>query len=714
MDPRGAAAAAAQMVGDPLCCCCCSTSSSSRTTTTTTTTAKKNRGRGPSLFCVGGDGAVLGTTLRLQNDERRRRRRSGRTAATAAGNAKSSSSSAVSKETTLNEGGILVVPPERIRNFSIIAHIDHGKSTIADRLLEITDTVAQRDMQAQLLDGMDLERERGITIKLNSARMNYKSKKDGETYVLNLIDTPGHVDFSYEVSRSLAACEGALLVVDASQGVEAQTLANVYLALENDLEIVPVLNKIDLPAADCDRVAQEIEDVLGLDATEAVQCSAKAGIGMDDILEDIVRLVPPPRVPVENEPFRALIFDSYFDTYRGVVVVFRVFDGEVNVGDKIELMNTGAKYDVLELGVMKPNKIPVKKLRPGDVGYCVAGIKSIKDARVGDTITLTKNRAEKPLAGYSEAVPMVYCGLFPTDTDRYNDLRDALEKLQLNDASLNYEPEVSSAMGFGFRCGFLGLLHMEVVQERLEREYNLDLITTAPSVVYHVYMSNGEKLTVANPADLPDAAGRDRIEEPFVKLELFTPKEYVGPLMELATQRRGEYIDMTFLSQDRACLRYDIPLGEVVTDFFDQLKGRSKGYASMEYQFHEYRENDLVRLDVMINGEVAEPLATITHRSKAYGIGRGLVDKLKELIPRQQFKIPIQAAIGNKIIASTQLSAMRKDVLAKCYGGDISRKKKLLKKQAAGKKRMKAFGKVEISQEAFMAVLQIDQSNVGE
>jgi GTP-binding protein LepA len=459
-------------------------------------------------------------------------------------------------------------------------------------------------------------------------------------------------------------------------------------------------------------VAQEIEDVLGLDASEAVQCSAKAGIGMEDILEDIVRLVPPPRVPVEGEPLRALIFDSYFDTYRGVVVVFRVFDGEVNVGDKIELMNTGAKYDVLELGVMKPNKIPVKTLRPGDVGYCVAGIKAVKDARVGDTITLVKHRAEKALAGYSEAIPMVYCGLFPTDTDRYNDLRDALEKLQLNDASLNYEPEVSSAMGFGFRCGFLGLLHMEVVQERLEREYHLDLITTAPSVVYHVYMANGDMLTVANPAELPDAAGRDRIEEPFVKLELFTPKEYVGSLMELATQRRGEYIDMTFLSQDRTCLRYDIPLGEVVTDFFDQLKSRSKGYASMEYKFNEYRENDLVRLDVMINGEVAEPLATITHRSKAYGIGRGLVDKLKELIPRQQFKIPIQAAIGNKVIASTQLSAMRKDVLAKCYGGDISRKKKLLKKQAAGKKRMKAFGKVEISQEAFMAVLQIDQSNL--
>lgn len=552
---------------------------------------------------------------------------------------------AASKENKNVEGEVLVVPPERIRNFSIIAHIDHGKSTIADRLLEMTDTVAQRDMQAQLLDGMDLERERGITIKLNSARMNFTSKKDGETYVLNLIDTPGHVDFSYEVSRSLAACEGALLVVDASQGVEAQTLANVYLALENDLEIVPVLNKIDLPAADCDRVAQEIEDVLGLDASEAVQCSAKAGIGMEDILEDIVRLVPPPRVPVEGEPLRALIFDSYFDTYRGVVVVFRVFDGEVNVGDKIELMNTGAKYDVLELGVMKPNKIPVKTLRPGDVGYCVAGIKAVKDARVGDTITLVKHRAEKALAGYSEAIPMVYCGLFPTDTDRYNDLRDALEKLQLNDASLNYEPEVSSAMGFGFRCGFLGLLHMEVVQERLEREYDLDLITTAPSVVYHVYMANGDMLTVANPAELPDAAGRDRIEEPFVKLELFTPKEYVGSLMELATQRRGEYIDMTFLSQDRTCLRYDIPLGEVVTDFFDQLKSRSKGYASMEYKFNEYRENDLVRLDVMINGEVAEPLATITHRSKAYGIGRGLVDKLKELIPRQQFKIDRKSVV---------------------------------------------------------------------
>lgn len=606
---------------------------------------------------------------------------------------------------------LITVPHTNVRNFSIIAHIDHGKSTIADRLLELTKTVAMRDMQAQLLDGMDLERERGITIKLNSARMNYKAR-DGQQYVLNLIDTPGHVDFSYEVSRSLAACEGALLVVDASQGVEAQTVANVYLALENDLEIVPVLNKIDLPAADCDRVKREIEDVLGLDASEAVQCSAKANIGMEDILEDIVRLVPAPREPVEGEPFRALIFDSYFDTYRGVVIVFRVFDGEVTVGDKIELMNTGAKYDVLEIGVMRPNKIPVKTLKAGDVGYAVAGIKTVKDARVGDTITLVKNRAQKALDGYSEAIPMVYCGLFTTDTDRYNDLRDALEKLQLNDAALNYEPEVSSAMGFGFRCGFLGLLHMEIVQERLEREYDLDLIVTAPSVVYHVYMMNGDKKIVANPADLPDAAGRDRIEEPFVKLELFTPKEYVGSLMELATQRRGEYIDMTFLSEDRACLRYDIPLGEVVTDFFDQLKGRSKGYASMEYKFDEYRENDLVRLDIQINGEVAEPLATITHRSKAYGIGRALVDKLKELIPRQQFKIPIQATIGVKVIASTQLSAIRKDVLAKCYGGDISRKKKLLKKQAAGKKRMKAFGKVEISQDCFMAVLKIDQSNL--
>ena len=608
----------------------------------------------------------------------------------------------------VDPNAVLQVPAEMIRNFSIIAHIDHGKSTLADTLLLMTNTVATRDMEAQLLDSMDIERERGITIKLNSARMNYTAR-DGKTYVLNLIDTPGHVDFSYEVSRSLAACEGALLVVDASQGVEAQTVANVYLALDADLEIIPVLNKIDLPGSEPDRVKREIEDVLGLDASDAVLASAKANIGMEDILEQIVARVPPPS-DTANEPLRALIFDSYFDPYRGVVVIFRVVDGTIGVGDQVKLMNTGATYSVDEIGIMKPEKVPVNRLSAGEVGYFIANIKSVADARVGDTITSAKGAAAEPLPGYSEATPMVYCGLFPTDSDQYEDLREALGKLQINDAALCYEPEQSSAMGFGFRCGFLGLLHMEIVQERLEREYDLGLITTAPSVVYKVHMSDGEVLDIANPADLPDASKRDFIEEPYVKLELITPANYVGTLMELSNQRRGEFIDMTYLSEDRTCLKYDIPLGEVVTDFFDELKSRSKGYASMEYSFAEYRKNDLIRLDVMINGEPAEPLACICHRDKSYNMGRGLVDALKELIPRQMFRIPIQAAIGTKVIASTSISAMRKDVLAKCYGGDISRKKKLLKKQAAGKKRMKQFGKVEVPQEAFMAVLQVDQN----
>jgi GTP-binding protein LepA len=608
----------------------------------------------------------------------------------------------------VDPNAVLQVPAELIRNFSIIAHIDHGKSTLADTLLVITKTVATRDMEAQLLDSMDIERERGITIKLNSARMNYTAR-DGKTYVLNLIDTPGHVDFSYEVSRSLAACEGALLVVDSSQGVEAQTVANVYLALDADLEIIPVLNKIDLPGSEPDRVKREIEDVLGLDASDAVQASAKANIGMEDILEQIVARVPPP-ADTAAEPLRALIFDSYFDPYRGVVVIFRVVDGTIGVGDQIKLMNTGATYGVDEIGIMKPEKVPVNRLSAGEVGYFIANIKSVADARVGDTITSAKASATEALPGYSVATPMVYCGLFPTDSDQYEDLREALGKLQINDAALCYEPEQSSAMGFGFRCGFLGLLHMEIVQERLEREYDLGLITTAPSVVYKVHLSDGEVLDIANPADLPDASVRDFIEEPYVKLELITPADYVGTLMELSNQRRGEFIDMTYLSEDRTCLKYDIPLGEVVTDFFDELKSRSKGYASMEYSFNEYRKNDLIRLDVMINGEPAEPLACICHRDKSYNMGRGLVDALKELIPRQMFRIPIQAAIGTKVIASTSISAMRKDVLAKCYGGDISRKKKLLKKQAAGKKRMKQFGKVEVPQEAFMAVLQVDQN----
>ena len=608
----------------------------------------------------------------------------------------------------VQKGAVLQVPAERIRNFSIIAHIDHGKSTLADTLLVKTKTVADRDMEAQLLDSMDIERERGITIKLNSARMNYTAK-DGQTYILNLIDTPGHVDFSYEVSRSLAACEGALLVVDASQGVEAQTVANVYLALDADLEIIPVLNKIDLPGAEPDRVKREIEDVLGLDTSDAVEASAKANIGMDDILEQIVEMVPPPP-DTTDEPLRALIFDSYFDPYRGVVVIFRVVDGTMSVGDSVKMMNTGATYQIDEIGIMRPEKVPVETLSAGEVGYFIANIKSVADARVGDTITTAKGSATEALPGYSEATPMVYCGLFPTDSDQYDDLREALGKLQINDAALCYEPEQSSAMGFGFRCGFLGLLHMEIVQERLEREYNLGLITTAPSVVYRVHMSDGEVREIANPADLPDAGKREFIEEPYVKLEMIAPADYVGALMELANSRRGEFIDMTYLSEDRTCLKYDIPLGEVVTDFFDDLKSRSKGYASMEYQFLEYRKNDMVRLDVMINGEPAEPLACICHKDKSYQMGRGLVDALKELIPRQMFRIPIQAAIGAKVIASTSISAMRKDVLAKCYGGDISRKKKLLKKQAAGKKRMKQFGKVEVPQEAFMAVLQVDKN----
>jgi GTP-binding protein LepA len=610
------------------------------------------------------------------------------------------------KSTSKTGAVVKHVPPSHIRNFSIIAHIDHGKSTLADTLLSKTKTVAERDMVKQVLDSMDLERERGITIKLNSARMDYVAN-DGELYVLNLIDTPGHVDFTYEVSRSLAACEGALLVVDASQGVEAQTVANVYLALDNDLEIFTVLNKIDLPGSEPDRVKQEIEDVLGLDATDAILASAKANIGMEEILERIVKVVPPPRA-TGDEPLRALIFDSYFDPYRGVVAVFRVMDGTIKTGDEFKMMATGAKYLAEEIGVMRPDKIPVSELSAGEVGYIIGGIKSVADARVGDTITLSKNPAPEPLEGYGEAVPMVYAGIFPTEPDAYDDLRESLGRLQINDAALAFEPENSSAMGMGFRCGFLGLLHMEIVQERLEREYDLDLITTAPSVVYHVYRTDGTKDVISNPADLCPPEKRDRIEEPYVKLEMIAPSEYVGTLMELANQRRGEFIDMVYLSETRTSLKFDMPLAEVVTNYFDEMKSRSRGYASMEYSVTGYRESDLVLLDVLINAEPADPLAIITHRSKAYGIGRQLVDKLKELIPRQMFRIPIQAAIGNKVIASSSISAMRKDVLAKCYGGDISRKKKLLKKQAAGKKRMKQFGKVEVPQTAFLAVLSID------
>ena len=600
------------------------------------------------------------------------------------------------------------VPVSQIRNFSIIAHIDHGKSTLADRLLQVTGTVDNRKMKQQFLDNMDLERERGITIKLQAARMNYQAT-DGQKYVLNLIDTPGHVDFSYEVSRSLAACEGALLVVDASQGVEAQTLANVYLALEHDLEIIPVLNKIDLPGAEPDRVKEEIEQIIGLDCSGAIMASAKEGIGIPEILESIVHLVPEPSDTI-SEPLRALIFDSYYDAYRGVIVYFRVMDGTVKKGDRIRLMATGKEYQIDELGVLAPYQKQVEQLHAGEVGYIAAAIKAVEDARVGDTITLAKKQATQPLPGYKEATPMVFCGLFPTDADQFGDLRESLEKLKLNDAALSYEPETSSAMGFGFRCGFLGLLHMEIVQERLEREYNLDLITTSPSVVYLVTTIQGEVVRVDNPSRLPSPTEREKIEEPYVQVEMITPEEYVGTLMELGQNRRGIFKDMKYLTQGRTTLVYEIPLAEVVTDFFDQMKSRSRGYASMEYHLIGYRENPLVRMDLLINNDPVDALAMIVHRDKAYYVGRTLTEKLKELIPRHQFKVPIQAAIGSRVIASEHIPALRKDVLAKCYGGDISRKKKLLQKQAKGKKRMKAIGTVDVPQEAFMAVLKLEQN----
>lgn len=597
------------------------------------------------------------------------------------------------------------VPVSRLRNFSIIAHIDHGKSTLADRMLQITETVAVREMKEQFLDNMDLERERGITIKLQAARMKYKAK-DGIEYTINLIDTPGHVDFSYEVSRSLAACEGALLVVDASQGVEAQTLANVYLALENDLEIIPILNKIDLPGAEPDRVAQEIEEVVGLDCTDIIKASAKMGLGVEDILEAIVQQVPPPQDTID-QPLRALIFDSYYDPYRGVIVYFRVMDGTLKKGDRVHLMASKKEYDIDELGVLSPNQIQVDELHAGEVGYFAAAIKAVEDARVGDTITLAQQQAKEALPGYTEAKPMVFCGLFPTDADQYEDLRDALEKLKLNDAALSYEPETSSAMGFGFRCGFLGLLHMEIVQERLEREYDLDLITTAPSVIYKITTVEGEVVNIDNPSQLPPPQKRTKIEEPYIKVEMITPENFVGTLMELCQSRRGVFKDMRYFAQNRTNLIYELPLAEVVTDFFDQLKSRSRGYASMEYQLIGYREDNLVRLDILVNKEQVDALAMIVHRDKAYNVGRALTEKLKELIPRHQFKVPIQAAIGSKVIASEHIPALRKDVLAKCYGGDISRKKKLLQKQAKGKKRMKSLGSVDVPQEAFMAVLKL-------
>lgn len=592
------------------------------------------------------------------------------------------------------------VPISNIRNFSIIAHIDHGKSTLADKLLQTTGTVLAREMKEQFLDNMDLERERGITIKLQAARMRYVDET-GEAYCLNLIDTPGHVDFSYEVSRSLAACEGALLVVDASQGVEAQTLANVYLALESNLEIIPVLNKIDLPGADPERVRREIEEIIGLDCSEAILCSAKEGVGIPEILNAVVKKIPPPK-DTAAEPLRALIFDSYYDSYRGVVVYFRVMDGRVKKGDYVQFMNSKTEYQVDEVGVLSPIQMPVNELYAGEVGYLSASIKSVADARVGDTITTVSRKAAQALPGYQLATPMVFCGLFPIDADQFVELREALEKLQLNDAALQFEPETSSAMGFGFRCGFLGLLHMEIVQERLEREYGLDLITTAPSVVYRVHCTDGTITECSNPSALPDAGKRKSIEEPYVRIELLTPKDYIGPLMELAQERRGEFKEMKFITENRASLVYMLPLGEMVGDFFDQLKSRSKGYASMEYSVKGYRESKLVKLDIRINDEAVDPLAVIVHQDKAYSVGRALTQQLKKLIPRQLFKIPIQACIGSKVIASENIAAMRKDVLAKCYGGDISRKKKLLKKQAEGKKRMKSLGRVDVPQDAFM------------
>ncbi|KAB2085357.1 hypothetical protein ES319_A05G394500v1 [Gossypium barbadense] len=601
---------------------------------------------------------------------------------------------------------LLKVPVSNIRNFCIIAHIDHGKSTLADKLLQMTGTVQKREMKEQFLDNMDLERERGITIKLQASRMRYMF--ENEPYCLNLIDTPGHVDFSYEVSRSLAACEGALLVVDASQGVEAQTLANVYLALENNLEIIPVLNKIDLPGAEPDRVIREIEEVIGLDCSKAIPCSAKEGIGITEILNAIVERIPPPR-DAAMSPLRALIFDSYYDPYRGVIVYFRVIDGRIKKGDRIYFMASNKDYFADEVGVLSPNQLQVNELYAGEVGYLSASIRSVADARVGDTITHYDRKAERSLPGYEEATPMVFCGLFPVDADQFPELRDALEKLQLNDAALKFEPETSSAMGFGFRCGFLGLLHMEIVQERLEREYNLSLITTAPSVVYRVNCVDNETVECSNPSLLPEPGQRRSIEEPVVKIEMLTPKDYIGSLMELAQDRRGEFKEMKYITENRASIIYELPLAEMVGDFFDQLKSRSKGYASMEYTFIGYKESELIKLDIQINGEPVEPLSTIVHRDKAYSVGRALTQKLKELIPRQMFKVPIQACIGSKVIASESLSAIRKDVLAKCYGGDISRKKKLLKKQAEGKKRMKAIGKVDVPQEAFMAVLKLEK-----
>lgn len=597
----------------------------------------------------------------------------------------------------------------RIRNFSIIAHIDHGKSTLADRILEKTKALTAREMKEQLLDSMDLERERGITIKLNSVQLRYAAK-DGEEYIFHLIDTPGHVDFTYEVSRSLAACEGAVLVVDAAQGIEAQTLANVYLALDNDLEILPVINKIDLPAADPERVRQEVEDVIGLDASDAVLASAKAGIGIEDILEQIVEKVPAPQGD-PDAPLKALIFDSLYDAYRGVVAYIRVMEGSVKVGDKVRMMATGKEFEVTEVGVFTPKPTGLKELTVGDVGFLTASIKNVGDTRVGDTITLATNPAEEALPGYRRMNPMVYCGLYPIDSNRYNDLREALEKLELNDSALQYEPETSQALGFGFRCGFLGLLHMEIIQERIEREFKIDLITTAPSVIYHVQLTDGESLSVDNPSMMPDPQKVDHVQEPYVKATIMVPNDYVGAVMELCQNKRGNFIDMQYMDDTRVNIVYEIPLAEIVYDFFDQLKSNTKGYASFDYELIGYKQSKLVKMDILLNGENVDALSFIVHMDFAYERGKLIVEKLKQLIPRQQFEVPIQAAIGQKIVARSTIKAIRKNVLAKCYGGDISRKRKLLEKQKEGKKRMKSVGSVEVPQEAFMAVLKMDDTD---
>ena len=598
---------------------------------------------------------------------------------------------------------------KHIRNFCIIAHIDHGKSTLADRILEMTETVKERDMKAQLLDEMDLERERGITIKLNAVQLSYTAK-DGQEYLFNLIDTPGHVDFTYEVSRSLAACEGAILVVDSTQGVQAQTLANTYLALDNNLEIIPVINKVDMMNAQPDVTIREIEDIIGLDCSNAPLISARSGLNVDKVLEQIVSHIPAPSGN-EDAPLQALVFDSFYDPYRGIIALIRIREGNLSVGDKIRFMATGAEYEVLEVGIRNPREVKMNTLVCGDVGWFAASIKSIQDVRVGDTVTKVDNPAEKPLSGYRKLNPMVYCGLYPTDAAKYGDLREALDKLQLNDASLQYEPETSQALGFGYRCGFLGLLHMDVIQERLEREYNLDLIATAPSVIYHVYLTDGSMIEIDNPARMPDAARIDRVEEPYVKASIMVPDTYIGAIMDLCQNKRGIYQTMEIIDTGRNMIVYELPLSEIIFDFFDKLKSCSKGYASLDYELIGYRAQDLVRMDILLNGENVDALSVIIHRSEAYARGSAITVKLKELIPKQQFEIPVQAAIGGKIIARTNIKSLRKNVLAKCYGGDISRKKKLLEKQKEGKKRMKAVGSVEISQEAFMSVLSMDDDN---